>query len=285
MPLKDAGSPVRCLSAATHMGAHAGYELQDKDLQDLRLLHEQFAIDYPEELARLREVTLRNGKPMTRSFAEFARFLAQRQLEGRALLVAIDGYGGSGKSTFTALLHAALRGDGLAAVTIVPADGFVMNLREEDWRPLPSMPGVRAPYRVDVDRLRRELLEPLRGGLPAHFVHRDWWVAERAELRIVHSHGIVLVEGTYTLDRRLRDFYDERIFIECPQELALERALARDVPLNDDPVGELAWREIHGPAESAYISEQNPRVAAHVVVDGSQPIGPDLFVTLDVGSH
>jgi uridine kinase len=200
--------------------------------------------------------------------------------------VAIDGYGGSGKSTFTASLQGVLRAAGLTAVTTVSADGFVMNLREEDWRPLPSRPEMRAPYRIDVDRLRREVLEPLRSGLSAQYVHRDWWDPERAEVRIVHSRGIVLVEGTYTLDRRLRDFYDERIYIECPEELALERALARDVPRSEDPItASLVWREIHGPAESAYIREQNPRAAADVVVDGLQPMGPEIFVTLDEGSR
>ena len=46
-----AGSPVQCLSAAMHMRTHTGYQLQDKDIQDLRLLHERFAIEYPEEHA------------------------------------------------------------------------------------------------------------------------------------------------------------------------------------------------------------------------------------------
>ncbi len=52
-----AGAPVRCLSAATHMQTHTGYELQEKDRQDLRFLQEHFGIDYPEELAHLREAT------------------------------------------------------------------------------------------------------------------------------------------------------------------------------------------------------------------------------------
>jgi lincosamide nucleotidyltransferase A/C/D/E len=45
-----AGLPVRCLLAAMHMRTHSGYELQDKDIQDLRRLHERFGIDYPDEL-------------------------------------------------------------------------------------------------------------------------------------------------------------------------------------------------------------------------------------------
>lgn len=45
------GTPVRCLSAQMHMVTHTGYALQDKDLQDLRLLHERFGIAYLEEQA------------------------------------------------------------------------------------------------------------------------------------------------------------------------------------------------------------------------------------------
>ena len=48
-----AGVPVRCLSAEMHMRTHTGYELQDKDRQDLRHLHERFGVAYPDELARL----------------------------------------------------------------------------------------------------------------------------------------------------------------------------------------------------------------------------------------
>lgn len=48
-----AGVPVRCLSAAMHMRTHTGYELQDKDRQDLRHLHERFGVTYPDELAQL----------------------------------------------------------------------------------------------------------------------------------------------------------------------------------------------------------------------------------------
>ncbi len=48
-----AGVPVQCLSVAMHMRTHTGYELQAKDRQDLRHLHEQLGIAYPAELAHL----------------------------------------------------------------------------------------------------------------------------------------------------------------------------------------------------------------------------------------
>ncbi len=44
---------VRCLSAETHMRTHTGYVLKESDVHDLRLLHDRFGIDYPDEVADL----------------------------------------------------------------------------------------------------------------------------------------------------------------------------------------------------------------------------------------
>jgi lincosamide nucleotidyltransferase A/C/D/E len=44
---------VRCLSAETQMRTHTGYVLQESDMHDLRLLHDRFGIDYPDEVADL----------------------------------------------------------------------------------------------------------------------------------------------------------------------------------------------------------------------------------------
>ena len=48
-----AGTPVHCLSAHMQMLTHTGYTLQDKDVRDLRLLHDRFGIDYPPEHVRI----------------------------------------------------------------------------------------------------------------------------------------------------------------------------------------------------------------------------------------
>ena len=47
------GTRVRSLSAEMQMRTHAGYELQESDMHDLRLLHDRFGIDYPDEVADL----------------------------------------------------------------------------------------------------------------------------------------------------------------------------------------------------------------------------------------
>lgn len=45
------GTRVRCLSAKMQMRTHAGYALKESDLHDLRLLHDRFGVDYPDEVA------------------------------------------------------------------------------------------------------------------------------------------------------------------------------------------------------------------------------------------
>ena len=45
------GTRVLCLSAEMQMRTHTGYALKESDIHDLRLLHERFGIDYPEEVA------------------------------------------------------------------------------------------------------------------------------------------------------------------------------------------------------------------------------------------
>ena len=47
-----AGFSVRCLSPESQMACHTGYRVPDKQMRDLELLHEEFAVAYPKELIR-----------------------------------------------------------------------------------------------------------------------------------------------------------------------------------------------------------------------------------------
>ena len=47
------GTKVRCLSAEMQMRTHTGYALKESDVHDLRLLHDRFGVDYPEEVGDL----------------------------------------------------------------------------------------------------------------------------------------------------------------------------------------------------------------------------------------
>jgi lincosamide nucleotidyltransferase A/C/D/E len=44
------GFPVRCVSAENQMNCHVGYVLPEKQVPDLRRLHEKFGVAYPKEI-------------------------------------------------------------------------------------------------------------------------------------------------------------------------------------------------------------------------------------------
>ena len=46
------GTRVRCLSAEMQVRTHTGYALEESDMNDLRLLHDRFGIDYPDGVSR-----------------------------------------------------------------------------------------------------------------------------------------------------------------------------------------------------------------------------------------
>jgi uridine kinase len=153
------------------------------------------------------------------------------------LLVGVDGAGGAGKSTVAATF----------SEKVVATDDFIA----EPWG------------WYDFERLRREVLEPLLRGEPARYQRMDWDDGVLKEWQVVEPGGVVVVEGVAALDRRLRDAYDYRVWVETPREICFERGLERDgegaLPLWE------AWSE----KEQRYWAEQRPREMADVVIDGS----------------
>lgn len=153
------------------------------------------------------------------------------------VLVGIGGHGGAGKSTLAGMVPGA---------QIVSTDEF--------WD----------GSRFEIDRLAREVVEPLGRGETAHFSSFDWAAGVPGASRTVTPDGIVVVEGVCALHRSLRDAYAVRIWVEAPYDLRLQRGIARD--------GEAArstWVDVWMPSEERYVERDDPIPSAHLIVDGS----------------
>ncbi len=164
--------------------------------------------------------------------------LVQRAAEGSPLtLVGIGGHGGAGKSALAAAIPGA---------HVVATDVF--------WD----------GERFDLERLRREVVDPLTRGKPARYGLYDRKRGRIGEERVVAAQGIVVVEGVCALHRLLRDAYAVRILVEAPYGVRLTRGVARD--------GESArslWVDVWMPAEERYLAADNPAACAHLIVDGT----------------
>lgn len=149
---------------------------------------------------------------------ETVKALLARELERRGrLLLAIDGRCGSGKTSLAAALAQELGGN------VFHMDDFYLPFaaRGEGWQSVPA-------GNMDLDRLRREVLLPLRAGENVLYRAFDCRGGRFYETEHIPFRPLSIVEGSYSLHPSLRDFYDLRLFLTLDPALQRERLLRRE---------------------------------------------------------
>jgi len=178
---------------------------------------------------------------------------------GPVRLVAVDGHAGSGKTTFTGRLAAALGG-----APVVHLDDLATHREPFGW----------------VARLRAQVLEPFERGEPARHGVYDWTAREFSTVATVPPAPVVLVEGVGAGRRAVRPALAALLWMELDAVAARARGELRDGP-------ELAefWAG-WAVAERAHFAADPSRPFASLRVDGitgrivgdtlSEPIEPLL---------
>lgn len=172
--------------------------------------------------------------------------------------MAIDGPGGAGKSTLTQVLNEQLKTLGWI-VAVVKHDDFYLPSHQRENQQAGVIGGD-----FDWERLRDQVLTPIREGRSAHYQRYDWETDVLAEWRTISASDVVLVEGVYTMRRELTHLYDLKIWVECPREICLARGIARD--------GEQArtiWEQDWMPKEDDYVKTHFPRESADLLMNGA----------------
>lgn len=161
----------------------------------------------------------------------------------RTTLVAIDGYGGAGKTTLAAALADCL----IDAVVVHTDDSARPNVPGWEWQ-----------------RFVAQVLDPLLSDRAARYQRYDWGQDRLAEWHDVPVGGVVIAEGVSILRRELGDPWDVKVWIDCPHDLRLARGVARD---GEAPRGQ--WEQVWMPEEDAYFTDQRPDLRADYVIDGT----------------
>ena len=172
--------------------------------------------------------------------------------EYKSFLVAIDGHGASGKSRLSKEL---VQLD--SQISLIHFDDFYfsnnvdfghsINLPAFDWR-----------------RLEREVLIPIKNGENTQYQRFNWELNKLDTWIDVKSETIVLVEGVSSINSRIRDYFDFKIWVDCPLDIRLERAKERD---GMDTM-EL-WINDWIPRENNYVISDRPYEYADIIIDGS----------------
>jgi uridine kinase len=186
---------------------------------------------------------------------ETYRSLAERVLaappKAPTRLIAIDGHGGAGKSTFAKRLA-----DALGAAFVLHTDDFASWESSSEWWP----------------RLDEQVLQPLLAGRGARYQRYDWDERRLAEWHDVPAGPVVLLEGVSAARRAIADLLALAVWVEAPPQVCLERGVARD--------GEqmrATWLEWLS-AEKEHFRADGTRERANILVDGAPTIPHDPAV-------
>ena len=159
----------------------------------------------------------------------------------RTVWVGIDGFGGSGKTTFAGRLSEEIEGAQLISV-----DDF-------------AEPGVPT---WDFDRFLAQVVQPLNRGEPARYDKRGW-NASRPSWATVSPGRPVLVEGVSVTDLAAGIDWDLTVWVHAEPAERRRRIVARD-----DADTLAIWESDWWPSERAYAAEQDPAARADLMVSG-----------------
>lgn len=164
---------------------------------------------------------------------------------GPLRLVAIDGPGGAGKSTFARKLSEAA-----GESPVVHTDDFASADNPINWWP----------------RLLEQVIEPLTRGDAAHYQRYDWPSETLAEWHTIEPAPIVIIEGVSAGRAEWAAHLSFLIWIETPREERLRRGLDRD------GIAALHNWESWMAGEDAHYKRDPTRERSDVVIDGTKPV-------------
>jgi uridine kinase len=181
------------------------------------------------------------------ALAEIARVVSEHA--GETVFIGVDGYGGSGKTTFAARAQQAV-----PDLLVVHIDDFASpTIPEWDW-----------------DRFNGQIVAPLLAGRAAYYQRWDWGTDRGAEWHAVPAGRSVLIEGVSSTRREVAAPWGLTIWVDTPREVRLDRAADRDgadlLPM---------WLDVWLPSEEAYVERENPLARVDLIVSGTEPVVGD----------
>jgi hypothetical protein len=117
----------------------------------------------------------------------------------------------------------------------------------------------------DLDRFYEEVTEPLLENRDINCRVKDPATGILGAQTVnVQAGQKVIIEGVYSLELSFRDSCDFSIFVDAPKEALMARAFSLES-------GAQSWLDKWLEGEETYFLAQHPKLAATLVLDGTQP--------------
>lgn len=177
---------------------------------------------------------------------------------GKYHKIAIDGRGGSGKSTLSKRIHETFR-----EFILLPGDDYFEPVND----------GVVWGYFND-ERFIKDVVNPLKTG--DSFIYRpfDWHTEPHiTDIPITINKGLIL-ERCYSFSFDLD--WDVKIWVETPKEICMARGLKRE---NMEQQKSLRAWQVWQAAEDVYTNQRRPQAEANFVIDGTAPFSEQFSLS------
>ena len=174
--------------------------------------------------------------------------------QGRPAIIAVDGRGGSGKTTLTTALAAAVPG-----AQAFHLDDLIWNEPLYDW-----------------DQLYVDTLTQLRRAGSLDLVPDKWREHGReGSIRIPAGAPLVLVEGTGAGLAAVRSLIDAHVWVQTGDDVAERRGIKRDIAegVNGDAEESVRFWHWWMAGERLFFAKDRPWRRADVIVSGDAPSG------------
>lgn len=184
-------------------------------------------------------------------FNELIKKIIQLKTVKSRVVIAISGFGGAGKSYLANQLRDYFK---LKDTQIIRIDHLYRH---------PEGPGILG--QTDWN-LVRKILQNVHLGKPLKYQGMGF----RGESILIDEAlpEIVIIEGIRLLQPELMSSFDISIWIDCPQEFALQRAKARDREQGEDEATIKRWDTDWGPKDKEYFEKYRPDKLATFIYRG-----------------
>lgn len=180
---------------------------------------------------------------------EVAQKIISAKSAHRPTLIAIEGFGGSGKSTIANSLA-----EILGNAFIISIDDFIVKekLTESSWDS-----GV-----FDRVRLEQQVLAPIADNQSASYQKLIWQTNQLSELVAVPNVDYLIIEGISSYHPDIEKYYNYKIWIDTPIDIANKRGHARDGSSENAQYWEL-WSK----NDLTYQQKYHPELVADFVIE------------------
>jgi len=199
------------------------------------------------------------------------------------LLVAVDGYTASGKTSFAHELAASIRRLGRPTLR-ASFDDFKKPWRDAVAKGYDRVSG-DGYYRnaPDFESARTLLLEPAGpkgSGSVALCAYDPLTGQDHREATVqAPDDAVLIVDSVFAFRPEYNSYWDYRIWIDVTPELSLQRGIERDQDMEGRAEAEHLHRDRYHASELIYVNEVGPKDLADVIIDNTDYANPIVLKT------